>query len=69
MRCASDVGHVHVPALRQNGFVALVGVVVQDDEIADLLELGARCFVVLIDERLGDAVEGKQLHQARDRPS
>jgi hypothetical protein len=61
------VGNVHRPAAIPERTVGPLGqLVVQDDEVADLLQLVDGLLVVAVDHRVADAGEREQLHQPRD---
>src|SRR5690606_22106122 len=55
---------LHFAALLAAGLVALVEVVMQHDEVADVFQLLAADLVVAVHRRLADALEGEELHQA-----
>ena len=61
------VRQIHLAAAAPERLVALVEVVVQDDEVADVLHLLAADLVVAVDQRRGDAIGREQGQQARHR--
>ena len=60
------IRRLHVaPGCPERRVVAFRQFIVHDDEIPDVLDLGARLCVKQVGNRVGDAIEGEHLHQSR----